>query len=195
MCAYSNNETQIIGAPAFFPTVWGWIKRWFDPVTTSKIFILSGSEVKPTLTKFMDPSSFPKQYGGELDWQWGSMPDLDEPARAVAGALERIGEMGDKDEDDQSQKGIFLKGPVSFKGDRIEIYGSVKGEPRRRTLAVPPHEPARDTVPPSGRKSEDDSGLASTLAAANLEDEKVVQVSQDGQANGAVPVPPQTASA
>ena len=32
---------QIIGAPAFFPTVWGWIKRWFDPNTTSKIFILS----------------------------------------------------------------------------------------------------------------------------------------------------------
>lgn len=23
----------IIGAPSFFPTVWGWIKRWFDPIT------------------------------------------------------------------------------------------------------------------------------------------------------------------
>lgn len=23
----------IVGAPSFFPTVWGWIKRWFDPVT------------------------------------------------------------------------------------------------------------------------------------------------------------------
>ena len=29
----------IIGAPSFFPTVWGWIKRWFDPITVSKIFI------------------------------------------------------------------------------------------------------------------------------------------------------------
>jgi len=23
----------VIGAPSFFPTVWGWVKRWFDPIT------------------------------------------------------------------------------------------------------------------------------------------------------------------
>ena len=23
----------IIGAPSFFPTVWSWIKKWFDPIT------------------------------------------------------------------------------------------------------------------------------------------------------------------
>lgn len=23
----------LIGAPSFFPTVWSWIKRWFDPIT------------------------------------------------------------------------------------------------------------------------------------------------------------------
>src|SRR5438034_8056022 len=33
----TDHFNQIIGAPSFFPTVWGWIKRWFDPVTTSKI--------------------------------------------------------------------------------------------------------------------------------------------------------------
>lgn len=27
----------IIGAPSFFPTVWGWVKRWFDPVTVVSI--------------------------------------------------------------------------------------------------------------------------------------------------------------
>ena len=27
----------IIGAPSFFPTVWGWVKRWFDPITVVSI--------------------------------------------------------------------------------------------------------------------------------------------------------------
>ncbi|KAL1998582.1 hypothetical protein VTN02DRAFT_5934 [Thermoascus thermophilus] len=120
----------IIGAPSFFPTVWGWIKRWFDPVTTSKIFILSASEVKPTLTAFMDPSSIPKQYGGDLDWEWGDMPNLDEPARELIGGLETPPE-GD------SKKPGFMKGPVLFKGDHVEVLGSVDGKPRRKTIPVP----------------------------------------------------------
>jgi hypothetical protein len=200
--------TQIIGAPAFFPTVWGWIKRWFDPVTTSKIFILSSSEVKSTLTNFMDPSSFPKQYGGELDWDWGDMPILDEPARAIAGALERIGEYGDKDDTpttatattaeekdgDKPQKPEFLKGPIAFKGDRMEIYGSVNGEPRRRTVPVPQRPVVKDTVPPSGRKSEDDSGV-DMAAAPNAEDEKAAQTSRDTEADRTAASPPQAVSA
>ena len=67
----------IIGAPMFFSTVWGWIKRWFDPITVSKIFILSSHEVKPTLEAFIDPKNIPKQYGGELDFAWGQKPMLD----------------------------------------------------------------------------------------------------------------------
>lgn len=67
----------IIGAPVFFSTVWGWIKRWFDPITVSKIFILSAHEVKPVLESFVDPRNIPKKYGGELDYTWGqlSVPD------------------------------------------------------------------------------------------------------------------------
>jgi hypothetical protein len=67
----------IIGAPMFFSTVWGWIKRWFDPITVSKIFILSSHEVKPTLESFVEPKNIPKQYGGELEFNWGEMPNLD----------------------------------------------------------------------------------------------------------------------
>lgn len=67
----------VIGAPAFFTTVWGWIKRWFDPNTVSKIFILSANEVKPTLTQYIDPKNIPKKYGGELDFNWGDRPVLD----------------------------------------------------------------------------------------------------------------------
>ncbi|KAK1783018.1 CRAL-TRIO domain-containing protein [Copromyces sp. CBS 386.78] len=67
----------IIGAPHFFSTVWGWIKRWFDPITVSKIFILGPHEVKATLEEFIDPKNIPKQYGGELDFTWGDQPKTD----------------------------------------------------------------------------------------------------------------------
>lgn len=68
----------------FFSTVWGWIKRWFDPVTVSKIFILSQSEVLPTLKSFIDTQNIPKQYGGELDFQWCQMPNLDPKIKELA---------------------------------------------------------------------------------------------------------------
>ena len=74
----------IIGAPYFFSTVWGWIKRWFDPITVSKIFILSAHEVKPTLESFIDPKNIPKKYGGELDFSWGDVPSLDPYINEVA---------------------------------------------------------------------------------------------------------------
>ena len=67
----------IIGAPVFFSTVWGWIKRWFDPITVSKIFILSPHEVLPTLEQFIDKKNIPKKYGGELDYTWGELATVD----------------------------------------------------------------------------------------------------------------------
>jgi hypothetical protein len=67
----------IIGAPYFFSTVWGWIKRWFDPITVSKIFILSAAEVKPTLEAFIEPRNIPKQYGGELEFDFFDRPNVD----------------------------------------------------------------------------------------------------------------------
>ena len=68
----------IIGAPYFFSTVWGWIKRWFDPITVSKIFILSPSEVKSTLEEFIDPKNIPKQYGGQLEFNFFDQPKFDD---------------------------------------------------------------------------------------------------------------------
>jgi len=107
---------QIIGAPAFFPTVWGWIKRWFDPVTVSKIFILPKHEVKSTLSKFIDPKDFPKKYGGELEWDWGDLPDLDDETRT---ALERDGNKG------------WVKGPNLWLENQRLVVGSEKGKLRR----------------------------------------------------------------
>lgn len=68
----------------FFSTVWGWIKRWFDPVTVSKIFILGHHEVLPTMLSFIDIKNIPKQYGGELEFNWGEMPNLDPAIRERA---------------------------------------------------------------------------------------------------------------
>lgn len=67
----------VIGAPFFFSTVWGWIKRWFDPITVSKIFILSAHEVKPVLESFIEPRNIPKKYGGELDFSFGQLAGPD----------------------------------------------------------------------------------------------------------------------
>ncbi|KAK7958359.1 cellular retinaldehyde-binding/triple function protein [Apiospora saccharicola] len=68
----------IIGAPVFFSTVWGWVKRWFDPVTVSKIFILGPTDVLPVLTSFIDIKNIPKAYGGEMAWDFFEEPKFDD---------------------------------------------------------------------------------------------------------------------
>lgn len=81
----------------------------------------------------MDPSSFPKQYGGELDWQWGDMPNLDEPARELLQNLEQAPAEG-------KTKKEILKGPMLFKGDKIEVLGTEGGKERRMDIPVPKSE-------------------------------------------------------
>lgn len=67
----------IIGAPAFFSTVWAWVKRWFDPITVSKIFALAPTEVGATLDEFIEPRNIPAKYGGSLDFSFGQLPATD----------------------------------------------------------------------------------------------------------------------
>ncbi|TVY55851.1 SEC14 cytosolic factor [Lachnellula suecica] len=107
----------IIGAPSFFPTVWGWIKKWFDPITTSKIFILSHSDMKKTLESFIDPSNIPKKYGGSLDFHFGDMPVLDP---RLSNVLKWEGGRVD-----------FPGGPMYWVSD-----GGKEGEERIKLLAV-----------------------------------------------------------
>ncbi|KAL8696629.1 MAG: hypothetical protein Q9224_002696 [Gallowayella concinna] len=119
----------IIGAPSFFPTVWGWIKKWFDPITTSKIFILSQEQVKPTLSAFMDISSIPKKYGGELDFECGMMPSLDSDLRKCLEIK------------DARLEELFLTGPTrwidSDEGEMIALsVGSIDGGPHKENVAT-----------------------------------------------------------
>ncbi|KAH7353337.1 CRAL/TRIO domain-containing protein [Plectosphaerella cucumerina] len=130
----------IIGAPVFFSTVWGWIKRWFDPITVSKIFILSDAEVKPTLETFIDPRNIPKRYGGELDFSFGDLPVRDP-------AWDGIVEWHDGHK-------AFTTGPAVWRpsadGKRLECFGlgAVDGKKRNeRICSVPITWPAPAAAP------------------------------------------------
>jgi len=83
------HRQYIVNAPSFFPTVWGWIKKWFDPVTTSKITILSGSltpkELREKLEVCIAPENLPKKYGGDLEWDYGDVPDVGKEVRETVG--------------------------------------------------------------------------------------------------------------
>jgi CRAL/TRIO domain len=106
-------EKQIIGAPAFFPTVWGWIKRWFDPITTSKIFILSSHDLVPTLEAFIEPANIPKKYGGQLDFHFGDMPILDP-------AMEKVIQW-------EGERKDFPRGPMYWVNKSGETNGKGEG--------------------------------------------------------------------
>lgn len=122
----------IIGAPSFFPTVWGWIKRWFDPITVSKIFILSNADMKKTLEQYIDPENIPKKYGGKLDFKFGDLPIL-EPSieNYLRWKAPQPGKEGHK---------TIPTGPLRWEydnqGDLVAVaVGSEKGIPRRNVIA------------------------------------------------------------
>ncbi|KAK4099216.1 CRAL/TRIO domain-containing protein [Parathielavia hyrcaniae] len=120
----------IIGAPYFFSTVWGWIKRWFDPITVSKIFILGPAEVKATLEEFVEPRNIPRAYGGELEFEFFDRPNLDPRIREAV-----TWENGFTD---------FPEGPAYWVpvdgGKRLACMavGSVGGEHRRERVCTIP---------------------------------------------------------
>lgn len=120
----------IIGAPAFFGTVWGWVKRWFDPITVSKIFILSPHEVRPTLEAFIHPRNIPRRYGGELDYEFGQLGAPDPHWRGVI--------------DWEDGFSAFPTGPLLWEevddGRRLACvaYGTEGGKPRRQRICTLP---------------------------------------------------------
>ncbi|KAL8948044.1 MAG: hypothetical protein Q9222_005736 [Ikaeria aurantiellina] len=119
----------IIGAPSFFPTVWGWIKKWFDPITTSKIFILSQDQVKPTLSAFMDVSSIPKKYGGDLDFECGMMPSIDPEIRKCLEFKK------------PNLEELFVTGPTRWvddeNGEMVALsVGSIDGKEHKEAVAT-----------------------------------------------------------
>lgn len=139
----------IIGAPYFFSTVWGWIKRWFDPVTVSKIFVLSPAEVRPTLEAFIEPRNIPRQYGGELDFGFFDRPNVDPRIR------ERLAwENGYTDFPDGPAYWVPVDG-----GRRLACLavGSKNGKPRRERVC---------TIPVAFPPGDEAAGATDATAAA-----------------------------
>ena len=126
----------IIGAPSFFPTVWSWIKRWFDPVTVSKIFIVAQNDVYKTLSEYIEPENIPKKYGGTLDWDWGQLPSLDPEVSSVLSWKNPV--KGDRGSN------VFPLGPVRWKtssdGQTMTAValGTENGKQREEAIATIP---------------------------------------------------------
>ncbi|POR37706.1 SEC14 cytosolic factor, partial [Tolypocladium paradoxum] len=153
----------IIGAPTFFSTVWGWIKRWFDPITVSKIFLLSPLEVKPTLEAFIDPRNIPKKYGGELDYTFGQLGVPDPHWEGVV----------DWEEGFTS----FPTGPLLWEevdgGKRLACvaYGTEGGKPRRRRICTLPKTwPASVAPEADGEKTAEGTATNTTSTAVTVTD-------------------------
>jgi CRAL/TRIO domain len=128
---------QIIGAPSFFPTVWSWIKRWFDPVTVSKIFILSQAEALPTLEKYIPIENIPTLYGGKLDFKWGDLPVI-EPD--IADAFEWVDDSGSSSAETERKvpMGPLKWRPAESDPTRLELVlvGTENGTPRNKVIAI-----------------------------------------------------------
>ncbi|KAL9624667.1 MAG: hypothetical protein Q9160_001021 [Pyrenula sp. 1 TL-2023] len=75
----------VIGAPSFFPTIWGFIQRWFEPATTSKIAVLSNAEMTSTLAQYIDLDDLPRRYGGHINWEFGDHPMFDNETEDILG--------------------------------------------------------------------------------------------------------------
>ena len=85
-------------------------------MTVSKIFILGKHEVMSTLSAYINPNDFPKRYGGNLDWDFGMVPHMDQPSLK---AVEKDGRSG------------WVEGPCLWLDHRRFAVGSANGKLRR----------------------------------------------------------------
>ncbi|KAG8747007.1 hypothetical protein FRC10_002806 [Ceratobasidium sp. 414] len=101
----------VVGAPGWWSTVWGWVKGWFDEQTRAKVHILPNPLTKSNdLFDSVPLSSLPKQYGGELLWEYADDPLLDPPETEL---LRRAG---------MSEGENFVHGPVSLVQEKPEEW-------------------------------------------------------------------------
>ncbi len=72
--------------------------------------------MQQTLESYMDPQDFPKRYGGQLDWDFGMLPDMDHDSMH---AVEKDGRSG------------WVEGPCLWLDHQRFAVGTVDGKPRR----------------------------------------------------------------
>ncbi|KAG6299556.1 hypothetical protein E4U09_008058 [Claviceps aff. purpurea] len=155
----------IIGAPLFFSTVWGWVRRWFDPITVSKIHVLGPHEVKSVLERYIDPSNIPKKYGGGLDYSFGQMPKADPAWEGVVAWEKGVSSFPtgpllweeEEEEDEQRGQGGGGEGEGQHGGKRLVCVatGKEKGKPRRQRICTvrKAWPPGREQAVPRGQST------------------------------------------
>ncbi|KIJ60271.1 hypothetical protein HYDPIDRAFT_32394 [Hydnomerulius pinastri MD-312] len=70
------NTIAIVNSPSFFPTIWNWIKGWFDEGTRNKIHVL-GKDPGESIRALINDEDLPQVYGGKLEWVFEDEPSLD----------------------------------------------------------------------------------------------------------------------
>ncbi|PPR07267.1 hypothetical protein CVT26_012427 [Gymnopilus dilepis] len=80
------HHIAIVNSPSFFPTIWNWIKGWFDEGTRQKIHVL-GRDPGSSLRILIHAKDLPQVYGGELPWNYEDEPLLDEDTKQLIGEL------------------------------------------------------------------------------------------------------------
>lgn len=96
---------QIVGAPSYFSTVWGWVNKWFDQNTVSKMNIVPHGKEFEVLSQFIEPENIPKKYGGKHEMEYGTPMDL---SSQISQAIEWL------DEKDGEVIREIPKGPVRW---------------------------------------------------------------------------------
>ncbi|KAF2859533.1 CRAL/TRIO domain-containing protein, partial [Piedraia hortae CBS 480.64] len=121
----------VVGAPSFFPTVWDWTKKWFDPITVAKFSILSQKNLREQLEEHIHIDNIPVKYGGKLEWNFGDMPYLDPNIVQSMTWNEDTTEKGHR---------TLPKGPIKWQYDQdgsmvATAIGTVTGRPRASVIA------------------------------------------------------------
>ncbi|RAL16767.1 SEC14 family lipid-binding protein [Aspergillus homomorphus CBS 101889] len=119
----------VCNAPSYFATIWGFMKKFVDPVTAAKLVILTESQVYPTLETTIDRENIPVQLGGALTAEHGMLPDLDQDLRA---SLSRSS---------SGTNVVLPSGPLKWteneQGQRVLVAtGCTAAGPRQESVAV-----------------------------------------------------------
>ncbi|KAL8993180.1 MAG: hypothetical protein Q9169_006536, partial [Polycauliona sp. 2 TL-2023] len=123
------DHVLLIGAPSYFSTIWGSVKKWVDPGTIEKIRVIPQGEVLSTLKEFIEVADIPTRFGGQFEYEPGMPYSLDP---AIARRLVWKSRSSDNK---------LPKGPIKWvetgDGSKMAVaVGSHGGKERREELAV-----------------------------------------------------------
>ncbi|USP73612.1 CRAL TRIO domain [Curvularia clavata] len=122
------DRVWVVGAPSYFPTIWGWIKGWIDPVTAAKLVFVSAEEALGKMAEVIEHDCIPSRYGGSFEFEHGALPVLDEALTAALTWLENGARR-------------LPRGPLKWARDNegkqcLMAVGTENGVERRERVAV-----------------------------------------------------------